>query len=289
MPSISTYLADGERAGLRYALGLPRRAPVNLTGAALGHRAGSSLEFNDYREYEPGDDLRHIDWSAYARSDQLMVKLFREEVTPHLDIAIDGSRSMDLASSRKAEAAVALAAFFAAAASNAGYSHRAWLMGETIRPVPNGSARPVRWDDINFEFRGNPAEVLSGQTPTWRPRGTRVLISDLLWLGDPLTTLSHIADRAATVVIVQVLAEADVNPPAHGNLRLMDSETDEVQDVYVDAVALRRYNEGLIRHQQNWHRACRQVGGVMTTLVAERVLSDWRMNELVAAEILKVV
>src|SRR5262249_59820670 len=78
------YLIEGERAGMRYALGLPRQAPVGMAGSALSQRSGSSLEFKDYRDYQPGDDLRHIDWNAFARSDQLSIKLFREEVHPHL-------------------------------------------------------------------------------------------------------------------------------------------------------------------------------------------------------------
>src|SRR3954463_16259934 len=117
------HLAEGERAGQRYALGQPRRTLLGVAGGAMGPRAGSSLEFKDHRPYEPGDDLRHIDWSAYARSDQLSVKLFREEVTPHLDVVLDGSRSMALPDSLKAPAALALTAFFATAARNAGYRH----------------------------------------------------------------------------------------------------------------------------------------------------------------------
>ena len=92
------HLLEGETAARRYALAVPRGGPVNRTGSTLGARAGSSLEFRDYRGYEPGDDLRHVDWNAYARTDQLSVKLFREEVSPHLDVLIDGSRSMALAS-----------------------------------------------------------------------------------------------------------------------------------------------------------------------------------------------
>jgi uncharacterized protein (DUF58 family) len=115
-----------------------------------------------------------------------------------------------------------------------------------------------------------------------------VLLSDLLWVGDPLLILQHFADRAAAVVVVQVLAEADVNPPTQGNLRLVDSETEQVQEIFVDAAAVKRYQEALARHQQNWHRACRQVGALLTTVVAERVIRDWRLDELVAAEILKV-
>src|SRR5262245_10718043 len=107
--SLRRYLAEGERAARRYALRLPRRALAGLAGGALTQRAGSSLEFKDHRSYEPGDDLRHVDWSAYARTDQLAVKVYREEVTPHLDVVLDGSRSMALEGSAKAAAALALA------------------------------------------------------------------------------------------------------------------------------------------------------------------------------------
>src|SRR5262249_19380726 len=113
--ALREFLSKGEQAAFRYALGIPRNAPVGMVGSTLGQRSGSSLEFKDHRGYEPGDDLRHIDWNAYARSDQLTVKLFREEVTPHLDIVVDGSRSMALEGTPKAGACVALAAFFATA------------------------------------------------------------------------------------------------------------------------------------------------------------------------------
>ena len=69
-------LAEGQRAGARWRLAVP--APIGLAGDALGKRAGSSLEFQEHREYQPGDDLRHLDWAAYGRSDRLVVKRFRE-------------------------------------------------------------------------------------------------------------------------------------------------------------------------------------------------------------------
>ena len=99
-------LLAGELAGSRYVLRTPRGLPAGTVGLHQGARAGSSLEFKEHRDYEPGDDLRHIDWNAYARSDHLVVKLFHEEVTPHLDIVLDGSRSMALTGSAKAAAAL---------------------------------------------------------------------------------------------------------------------------------------------------------------------------------------
>src|SRR5262245_27124593 len=122
MDPLRQSLLDGERPGARYALRAPRRPPARAAGLHQGARAGSSLEFKEHREYEPGDDLRHIDWNAYARSDQLVVKLYHEEVTPHVDIVLDGSRSMALEGTPKAAAATGLAGLFAAAAGNAGMS-----------------------------------------------------------------------------------------------------------------------------------------------------------------------
>src|SRR5215218_5123718 len=99
--STSAFLQEGAAAAQRFALATPRHGPANRTGSALGAQAGSSLEFRDHRGYEPGDDLRHVDWNAYARSDTLTVKLFREEITPHLDVVIDTSRSMNLEGTTK--------------------------------------------------------------------------------------------------------------------------------------------------------------------------------------------
>ena len=112
-------LRDGEQLGIRYALQIPQVAASGLTGSRSGRRAGSSIDFQDYREYQPGDDLRFIDWGIYARTDRLTVKLFREEVTPHLDLILDGSRSMHLEETAKAGAVAKLAALLATSAANA--------------------------------------------------------------------------------------------------------------------------------------------------------------------------
>jgi uncharacterized protein (DUF58 family) len=280
---------SGERAGARYALAVPRRIPLGAAGIRQGGRSGSSLEFKEHRDYQPGDDLRHIDWNVYARSDQLAVKLFHEEINPHLDVLLDGSRSMALEGSAKAEAALALAAFFATAAGNAGFAHQVCVAHEACRPVANGAAHPADWGAIAFDHRGDPAASFAHGPPAWPPRGIRVLVSDLLWLGDPLMLLGPLAEKASAAVVVQLLARADVDPPERGNLWLVDAETDETQELYVDAAAWGRYRAALARHQQHWHRACRQVGAVLTTLVAEDLLRDWRLDDLVAAEVLKVV
>ena len=93
---------SGIALGAAFRLALPREAMRGLGGARAGAAAGSSLDFLDFREYHPGDDLRRLDWSVYARTDREVVKLYREEVFPRLDIVLDSSRSMDLPGTAKA-------------------------------------------------------------------------------------------------------------------------------------------------------------------------------------------
>ncbi len=66
-----------------------------LQGERRSKRRGRSVEFDDYRLYTPGDDLRFIDWNVYARFDRLFIKLFLEEEDLALHLAIDASASMD--------------------------------------------------------------------------------------------------------------------------------------------------------------------------------------------------
>jgi len=291
MSEYRSYLIEGERAGMRYSLEPPRAASATMAGLQLGRQAGASLEFRDHRDYQPGDDLRRIDWNAFARSDRLTVKLYREEISPHLDIVLDGSRSMALKPSAKARAAIGLAAAFAVAAENAGYSHNAWLTREYVAPVDNGSNRPSLWQSLDLDFRGNPAESLTRTPPRFRRQGMRVLISDLLWLGEPLAVLQSLARDAASLVVAQTLATVDADPlkwAERGRVRLVDSETDEQREIFIDDGAIRRYRDALARHQQNWRRACRQIGAVMVNVIAEEIVADWNLEALVKAGVLRV-
>lgn len=78
---------------------------AGIDGRRTGRRSGNALEFSEYREYQAGDDLRRLDWGVFARSEQLMVKLYSEEVDPRCDIVLDDSASM---ATEEAKAAAAL-------------------------------------------------------------------------------------------------------------------------------------------------------------------------------------
>ena len=65
-----------------------------LVGSQMGRGAGQSTDFMDHRRYVAGDDIRRIDWNAVARTDQLLIKRFQEEIRPSITLLIDDSMSM---------------------------------------------------------------------------------------------------------------------------------------------------------------------------------------------------
>jgi uncharacterized protein (DUF58 family) len=80
---------------------LPIKARVIVQGALSGmHRAslhGSSVEFAEHKEYSPGDEMRHIDWKAYAKVDRYYVKRYEQESQLTIYLVLDGSASMAFA------------------------------------------------------------------------------------------------------------------------------------------------------------------------------------------------
>ena len=81
-----------------------------LKGERRSRRKGQSVEFADFRNYVPGDDLRFIDWNTYARLDRLFLKMYLEEEDLHFFGLIDTSTSMDFGDPTKLEYAKQLAA-----------------------------------------------------------------------------------------------------------------------------------------------------------------------------------
>lgn len=267
-------LMNGYRRGSRIVFAEPPQTPLGNMGNMLARSIGNSLEFMEHREYLPGDDLRRIDWGAYARSDRLTVKLYREEVNPHVDLLLDVSRSMNLAETRKSEATYALAGFFASVAAESRFSFRAFVTDDGCRTLGRSNLSPLEWEPFDLEATESPAEALTQLPPAWRARGIRIFVSDLLFPVDPTTVVAQVAGDAAVCVFVQLLAESDLEPPEQGNLRLVDCETHERLELYLDTLARERYKRNLTRHQENYHLACRRHGALLTTVVAERFLED---------------
>src|SRR5438552_4721517 len=132
-----------QRAVETFQLGLPRMPAAGRTGELLGRGTGSSLEFQEYRQYIPGDDIRHLDWGAYARFDTLMVRLYRDEISPRTEILLDASRSMNSGGEVKPRVARQLAVLLALLSGRLGGR-------PAVVPLADGPAQPLGLDGLDL-------------------------------------------------------------------------------------------------------------------------------------------
>ncbi len=278
-------LEQGEKNGKGYVLLVPESLKTKRPGGYTGNLAGNSLEFTDFKDYHPGDDIRHIDWNAYGRSDRLVIRLFREEIEPCADIIIDGSASMGLW--KKPEAALALGAFMATAAANSGFVVRAFIAKQRLIRLNHENQRPCAWENIGFESKKGLFESFNAQKPGLLKRGIRILISDLLFPEDPALVTGYLAKGAARVIICHVPGEYDINPPFSGNARIIDSETGRMRRIFFNEKQRAKYELALKNHFENWNRAALKNGAFMAGFIAEKFVRDFSVAPLEAGGIME--
>ena len=239
-------------------------------GERLTARAGSSMEFHDRRPYSAGDDVRHVDWRAMARTDEVFVRVHQEEVVPRLDLFVDVSRSMAI-DPVKEQLSIDLAAFFALCARADGQDVRIVTLGERSERV---DLERFMGEGVAAESRRPLPDVLSQALGHARPRSQRVLVSDFLVPMDAASlvrTLSRDADRIA---LVQVLSGDDERPRVDGAVRLVDAESGEGREVLVTKAMVEEYEARLARLRSALAGEVRRVGGAYAEATTPVSLED---------------
>lgn len=238
-----------------------------LRGERTTSRRGRGLEFSDFRHYWPGDDFRHIDWNIYARLDQLFLKLHASEEDLTLHLIVDASASMSFGEPSKFDHARKLAAALACIAlhnfDRVGVSTFAESLGASLAPSKTGHHLSSL-----LGFLGNLAcggatsfgAALRAFAARTRHRGLVILISDLLGAEDAQAGIEALRCGGHDVVVIQLLAEAEIEPPLDGALRLADAETGDELEVTVDDELRRLYQQRLERRLQALEGFCRRQG-----------------------------
>ena len=265
----------------RYRLALLETPTRGVMGERMGRGVGSSLEFQDRRAYSVGDDVRHLDWRAFARTDQLMVRQYREEILPRVDLVLDASRSMGH-DAEKAQLAVDLAVLLAKSGRADGLHVNVVRAGDRPEPLP---LERLESDGVEFDGRGTLDTALAGLGALLRPGSLRVLVGDLLFPHEPRALLQPLAGRGGGLAIVQVLAREEVEPTLSSALRLVDCESGATLDLVVDRVTIDRYRERLARLSKALEDETRRLGARHARIVAGASLGDACRDLLVPARI----
>jgi uncharacterized protein (DUF58 family) len=247
---------------------MPRTPLGGRLGERLGAGTGSSLEFQDYRQYAAGDDLRHVDWSAYARSEVLTVRLYREEVAPRIDLVLDVSRSMTV-TEQKARSYGALAGLLACATGSMDADSRV-LTTSAIEPRPFGRPEEIE----RFLACEAASSALEEGHIAFRRRSMRVVVSDFLFPHDPDVLVGRLAREGSSLAIIQITLPEEAEPLAEGGRRLLDVEGRGELDLVIDEKAVQEYRERFSRLRQGLARAARRAGGGFAHVIAGTPLRD---------------
>ena len=247
----------------RLALGVRGRVTAQWAGRHSSTRLGESLDFADYRPYQPGDDYRRIDHNLRARLGIVMVRQFEAEQELPLDIVVDLSGSMEMHD--KATSARTLAAMVAYMGLASGDRVRLWAVpGDGVRTEIQGPAgrHLAPWPLLERWLESRPA----GGGASLRPLGRRlaasggavVLVSDLL-VEEWREVLDGLAPTAGGLVL-HVLSRQELYPPLAGDLDLVDSETGTRLAVSMSEEAVRNYQKAVEDFALEASRRSRRAG-----------------------------
>ena len=271
-------------------------------GAMKGDRRsikrGNSIEFADYRNYVPGDDLRQLDWNIYARLERPFIKLLEDEEDLTVHLILDASASMDFPPEGEADQQKLLFAkrIFAGLAYVSLTSNDRLILSAvndggkaTFGPV-RGRGRGIAMlrfiQDLGAAGITDLNIMLEDYARRTRRPGLTLIISDMFSPTGYVDGLNALLSRGHEVAFLHILAPEEITPPLVGDLRLIDVETGAAQEVTVDASMRGIYQQRLSAWRDEIREECLRRGAYYFPLVTDApwervILSDMRRVGLV--------
>ena len=223
-----------------------------IRGERKSSRRGTSVEFADFREYVHGDDFRYIDWNAYARLENLFLKLFIEEEEVYVYILLDASKSMDYGKRNKFDYARRVAAAFAyiALANLDRVALGAFGPGLTqSMPAVRGKSQIFNifhfLEAVKPEGETSLNRAASEFVARSKRLGVVVILSDFLSRDGYEEGLKLLNYSRFEPLLVQILAAEEVEPDVTGDLRLVDMEDEGFVDISLTRQARSLYRKRL--------------------------------------------
>ncbi|RPI23675.1 MAG: DUF58 domain-containing protein [Chloroflexota bacterium] len=239
-----------------------------MKGDRRSTKRGTSVEFADYRDYTPGDDLRRLDWNVYARLDRPFIKLLEEEEDLAVHVLVDASKSMAWGEGdqNKLRYALRLAAAIGAIALGTGdrlttavlqagkvqQQYGPWRGSQHLMRLLAflDGVQPAGLTDLNHSLRDY---ALAARRP-----GLAFVISDLFAAAGHQSGLADLQGRGHEVTLVHVLSPDELDPPLAGDLRLVDVETGHEQDISLDAGLRDLYRRRVSAWQEEIRESCQK-------------------------------
>jgi uncharacterized protein (DUF58 family) len=248
-------------------------ARTTVEGVRQGlHRSpfhGYTAEFAQYRHYRPGDDLKHVDWKLFGRTDRLYSRQFRETTNLAAAFVLDASASMAYpeapagAPATATKFGMARAAVAALSALIIDQGDAAGLMAEaggeaTYLPARSGRhhlhALLAALARLRPAGAVTPGETLRRAAARLTRRGLFVVVSDYYDEPDSIDEVRRVARAGHEVIVVHVLAPGEIDLPGRGECEFEDLESGRTRVVNIGEVH-KAYRDGFAAFQRRVERA----------------------------------
>jgi uncharacterized protein (DUF58 family) len=217
---------------------------------------GFSVEFAEHREYVPGDDIRHVDWKVWSKTDKLYLKQYEEETNLLLYLLLDTSESMAYASAQnvtKLQYAQFIAAALAYMILQQQDSVGLVVFDDAVRRYLRPAGQPSQLKEVLHMMDTTPAReksdigmVFHDLAERFKKRGVVAVFSDLFDDVDRITTgLKHFRHRRHEVIVFHILDPAEIDFPFRATTLFKGLEG--MPAVLTEPHALKRAYQGELR------------------------------------------
>lgn len=264
------------------------RSGRHVRGTTQGKRRsgqlGASLEFADYREYTPGDDIRRFDWGVYRRTGRPFIRQYWDEQELTLSLYLDITASMNFGD--KLDMAKKLAAAVGYMALSSEDKVQAVLLGDRpLDKLPSlrGKAASPRLfaflQETSAITGGDVAEAIRQLQVRPREKGMAWIFSDCWLEGGPeqmRALLVRLMAMGQEPVLVQIVSGEELAPGYNGDLRLIDSELGSGKEVAMSSKVLKAYFREVEQYTHELKEACAGLGARYV-----QIRSDWPLEKAV--------
>ncbi len=257
------YLAKLESLSLN----ISSKVNSGYTGARKSIAKGNSLEFADFRDYTPGDDIRRLDWNSFSRLDKLFIKLFTEEKQAVINIFLDKSKSMDFGNINKYYFSKIFAATVSYLAIKNADKVNIFCCDKTISlQKSNVSTKNLFNELISFldkvEAEGETSlnKSISESRNMYLGNGLSFIISDFFSNDGFKDSIKLLQNKKQDVILVHVLDEEEISPTISNATRLLDLETKAFEDIFISTDIINKYKKVFTEYRNDIIDFCQKRG-----------------------------
>ncbi len=269
-------------------------------GSRRARSYGNTVEFADFREYFPGDDIRRIDWNVYARFEKYFIKLFTDERQMHNQIYIDCSASMACGKPEKATAALRVAAAFGylsvASMDRVSYKvmkgDKAEGIGISVTNKDSFYRAAQVLESVDFEGEVDLEKAIVNVESPGHDDGLTIIISDFMTESNWKKAIDFLLYHRREVMLIQVMSPDELYPDFDGRVHMMDSEAIDIADgrnmrVVVTKKMVEAYQRALDDYEKELIDFCAARGVTFFTVSSDDPIEKVIFGKGYEAEVIK--